>query len=425
MKRSLPFWRLAALLLLWGGTAHGQGLCPDLPPLRGLKVYGGTDERALPVIRASSSRAALPDFITIRFDVNTESPPRFRISFRHCDKEWNPDRNFVVEDDFYSYSRMLSWQAAPAGTVHYRWRFENRFPSPENPFVRFLFSGNWTFSISLESSPKDVLASGRFFVVEDAVGARLQVLNDYWTDYEPPSDRVHHLRLTVTVPDSLFADFVTTVDLYKNLEMANPYRVSQTDWRSDTRVEGVGMRVKTFSVLDVIPGNGYRIMDFRDLARYPTVLPVRKFEGPDQTRFRFGTDPSRFFGASLTDGTSGWDSDYLCVTFELSLPPVVTSDIFLAGSFNDWDPGPADRMVQDSATGHYMLSRFLQRGAYEYQYVAGRIDAESGRVVDQDWVKWEGSDWGADNLYWAIVYYDDDQYGGVTRAVGFVRKRSQ
>ena len=68
-----------------------------------------------------------------------------------------------------------------------------------------------------------------------------------------------------------------------------------------------------------------------------------------------------------------------------------------------------------------MLHRWLLRGAYDYQYVVGAYDADAGYVRGGDWIALEGNSWAAENLYWSIVYYDDDQFGGVTRAVGFAR----
>ncbi len=105
--------------------------------------------------------------------------------------------------------------------------------------------------------------------------------------------------------------------------------------------------------------------------------------------------------------------------FELEVPRIKDSDIFVAGVFNNWDPQPEDRMTYDKRSGHYLLHRWLLRGAYDYQYVVGKYDEELGYVADADWVRVEGNGWGTNNLIWAIIYYDDDHYGGVNRAVGF------
>jgi len=406
-----------------------QEVCPEPPFIRGLRVYAGSDETNLPLmIKADSSAKAgdypLPTFITIRFDVAEEMPPRLTIRFHHCDKDWNIDTDYFVRDDFFTYTRLLSYEQATAGIDGYRWRFINTFPSENHPFVRFLYSGNWIFDITDENDDETIYASGRFVVVEQAVGAALEIKNDYWTRWDMPFDQVHRLRLNLRVPNPgpIFPDFVRTIDFYKNFDLYHSYRVDSYDRQDNTFVEGIGLDRKTFTYENVPAGNGYRLFDLRRTAMYPARKVVRKFEGPDFTRFRFSTDMSTFFGAAVSEPLRSFDADYLCVQFELETPFIENADVFVAGIFNNWDPQPEDRMSFDEETGHYLLHRWLLRGAYDYQYVVGRYDDEQGYVADADWLRLEGNAWGANNLYWAVVYYDDDKFGGVNRAVGFAMR---
>jgi hypothetical protein len=404
-------------------------VCPDPPFIRGLRVYAGEDETNLPVmIRADSSARSgselLPPFITIRFDVAESTPPRLAIRFRHCDKDWNIDTDYFVRDDFFTVTRVLLYEQASAGIDGYRWRFTNSFPSAENPFVRFLYSGNWIFDITDEDDEEIIYASGRFIVVEQMVGSSLEVRNDYWTPWDMPFDQVHRLRLHLRVPSPgpLFADYIRTVDFYKNFNLYNNYRVDSYDRQSNTFVEGLGMDQKSFLYENVPAGNGYRLLDIRRPAVYPARKVITRFEGADFTRFRFGTDPSRYFGSAVSEPLRSFDADYLCVQFELEHPFIEDGDVFIAGIFNNWDPQPDDRMWYDEEVGHYIRHRWLLRGAYDYQYVVGRYDEEKGYVDGADWTRIEGNGWAANNMYWAIVYYDDDQFGGVTRAVGFAHR---
>ena len=401
-------------------------ICPPQPFIRGLHVYGGDDETNLPVmIRADtavhSSSEILPPFITIRFDVDEEMPPRLAIRFHHCDKDWNIDTDYFVRDEFFTYTRVLFYEQATAGIDGYRWRFLNRFPSAEHPFVRFLYSGNWMFDITDEYDADVIYASGRFIVVEQLIRSTLEVRNDYWTPWDMPFDQVHRLRLELRVPHSgpLFPDFIRTVDFYKNFNLFESYRVDSYDRRDNTFVEGLGLERKSFLYENVPAGNGYRLLDLRRAAVYPARSVVTRFEGADFTRFRFGSFPHTYFGAAVTEPLGSFDAEYLCVRFELEHPRIADADVFLAGIFNNWDPQPVDRLAYDEESGHYLLHRWLLRGAYDYQYVVGNYDEEKGYVTDADWIRLEGNDWAANNLYWAIIYYDDDMFGGVHRAVGF------
>ncbi|MBE0642862.1 MAG: DUF5103 domain-containing protein [Bacteroidetes bacterium] len=428
MKKLSAFLFICALISspLIRAQDTPQELCPQPPFIRGLRVYAGNDETNLPVMFKADSSAqtnslALPTFVTIRFDVAEEMPPRLAIRFHHCDKNWQIDTDYFVRDDFFTYTRLLLYEQATAGIDGYRWRFTNSFPSLDHPFVRFLYSGNWIFDVTDESSAGTIYASGRFVVVEQGVSAGLEVRNDYWTPWNMPFDQVHRLRLSVRVPNPgpIFPDYIRSVDFYKNFDLYNNYRVDSYDRQDNTFVEGIGMDRKTFTYENIPAGNGYRLFDLRRTAMYPARQLVRKFEGADFTRFRFGTDRSAYFGAAVTEPLRSFDADYLCTQFELETPFIEDADVFVAGIFNNWDPQPEDRMTYDEEIGHYVLHRWLLRGAYDYQYVVGRYDEDLGYVADADWLRLEGNGWGANNLYWAVIYYDDDQFGGVNRAVGF------
>jgi len=415
------------LFLFLASLMSGQSLpCSEPPFIRDLRVYGGDDERNLPVfVRPDTARrsggSGLPPYITIRFDVDEQAPPRLKLIFRHCDKDWNIDTDYFVRDDFFTYTRMLFYEASPGGSRGYSWRFENRFPSEEHPFVRFLYSGNWIVDIVDEQDDDAIYASARFICVEDIVPGSLRVFNDYWTEWDMPLDQVHRLQLAMKIPDVLFADYLTTVDFYKNFNLFDSYRVGSYDFSRNTFVEGIGLREKTFIYRNILPGNGYRVFDFTRPGVYPSGNIVSRFGGPDFTRYRFSTELSAHYGAAVTLPLRSWDSEYLCVRFELEHPRIRGGDVFVAGIFNSWDPQEADKMEFDEDIEHYVHHRWLLRGSYDYQYVIGVYDDEAGYVREADWTFVEGNSWAARNLYWCIMYYDDDQFGGVTRAVGFAR----
>lgn len=417
---------LILLCLVWPPLLHAQEPCRPMPFVRGLTVHAGEDEGALPIVLTAASAGTLDSSqhgsLTIRFDVDERVPPRLAIRFHHCDRDWNIDTDGFVRDDFFTYTRSLHYEQAPAGVRGYAWRFINRFPSREHPFVRFLYSGNWLFEITDEQDEEAVYATGRFVVVENIIPSALEIQNDYWTENAPPFDMVHRLRLRMRIPEPLFPDFVTTVDFYRDRRMFHAMRVAAYDFARNTRVEGLGTREKSFTFLNAMPGNGYRYLDITSPGNYPTGYPVRLLRGADFTRFRFGTDLSRLDGSSRTLGWSA-DADYMCVRFELAHPVIADRDVFVAGNWNFWDPQEGDRMHRDSVSGNYVLDRWLLRGEYDYQYVTGTYDRERGYIPDADWTLIEGNDWDARNLYWAIIYYDDDQHGGITRAVGAVIAR--
>ncbi len=412
------------LLLIIGSEVSSQQREPTLPFIRGLRVYAGNNETTVPVIiRGDRDENGQPilsnDFITIVFDVNESSPPRLQIKFRHCSKNWEVDDIPIVKDDFYSTSRFLFYEPSPVGVKHYTFHFKNAFPSADNPFVRFLYSGNWTFDVLKEFDERTVYASGRFYVVDAIADIRLKVQNDFWTDFSPPLDRVHKFTADIKIPDSLFTDYVNTVDFIQNFRTYDPARVSVWERKINTHVEGVGLPEKKFTFYNVNPGNAYRWYDLRNVNFYPNNKEVIKAGGPDFTRYRFTIDQPHHYGSAVLNHTGSWDDDYLKVLFELSYPKNDSISIFLVGLFNNWDPMKEDQLVWDEKRNEYLVWKWLRRGSYDYQYIIGRYDSEKGFVVDQDWTTIEGSGWETRNRYWCLVYYDDNSFGGIDRIVGF------
>ena len=54
------------------------------------------------------------------------------------------------------------------------------------------------------------------------------------------------------------------------------------------------------------------------------------------------------------------------VSFELAVEP--GSEVFVAGSFNDWDPRQ-HRMHDNPGSGHCKITLALPRGRHEYKFV--------------------------------------------------------
>lgn len=429
MHRTMLIIRILFLCAFVTSRLYAQIREPELPFIRGLRVYSGNDETNLPIIYRSSrtrgeQKTTLQEYLTIVFDVNETSPPRVQIKFRHCNKNWQVDDLPIVKDDFYSTTRTLLYEQSPTGVKQYTFRYKNTFPGKENPFVRFLYSGNWVFDITKEYDEKTIYASGRFYVVDASVDVHLIVQNNYWKDFIPPIDRVHKLIAEVHVPDTLYADNVSTIDVYQNQRLYEPARVLAWERQPNTRVEGLGMPERRFTFENFIPGNAYRWYDFRNSAQYPGDKPVVKFSGADFTRFRFGIDQPHHFGAAVTSASKSWDDDYMKVKFALTYSCDDSISIFLAGPFNSWDPMPEDQLHWDEKENQYVVWKRLLRGSYDYQYIIGRYDPERGYVVDQDWVTIEGSGWETRNRYWCLVYYDDAAYGGIDRIVGFAEEYS-
>ncbi|HSR17744.1 MAG TPA: hypothetical protein VLM39_06585, partial [Ignavibacteriaceae bacterium] len=55
--------------------------------------------------------------------------------------------------------------------------------------------------------------------------------------------------------------------------------------------------------------------------------------------------------------------------------------------------------------------------SYDYQYVAA--DAVNNRIKNEDWIVLEGNFLETENLYHIFIYYNDPNYGGYDRIIGY------
>ncbi|MDE3056934.1 MAG: DUF5103 domain-containing protein [Bacteroidota bacterium] len=388
----------------------------------GLRIYANGDEYQAPIITQGGH-------ITIEFDVDTPVPPNLQILFMHASKDWVVDNNIFLNDLYHNRSQSLLYITAPNGVRRYTFHYLNSFPDSMN-IVRFLYSGNYIFSVFEREHENTILAEGRFIVVENLVPTTMTVANRFYPETASPFNQMHYITVHVNVPPGgnqpeesrLFYPNVKTVDIFQNWKLYNPSRIDVDNRTPDTFVDNITMPEKTFTIRNVSPGNEYRRLDLSSTKFYPNYYPVQLVSGADLSRFQWQGSLDANGAAKLRPFIGG-NSEYLDVTMRLKLPVPAEKRIFLAGAFNAWQPSREYEMVYDTSSGEYRCRFWLRRGVYDYQYVLGDVD-RSGKIVNQDWLALEGNDWRTTEHYTAVVYYHDNRYGGFDRAVGMAAAKS-
>ncbi len=314
------------------------------------------------------------------------------------------------------------------GVEGYRYRYINAFPD-DGDAVRFDYSGNWIFRI-MDKKETNVFDEGRFFVVDDILEPIVAVTNDYLTANASPMNQIQKVVARIRLPQEIDAPYYTTVDVYQNRRLYQPYRIDEWDRDPYTLVKGQATGERIFSIASIMPGNEYRTLDLSNATRYPNKSLVKNVEGVDQVRlyWRTGKDHD---GVATLNRFGGLNSDYLDVLFRLDMTSTdfrsATAggrDMYLVGPFNFWNPGEEDRLVRDDAERAYVVKKLLRRGIYDYQYVTGVWDSRMEQVVNQDWLVLEGNDWRTTNTYTVFVYYNDPRFGGFDRIAGYGRAQS-
>jgi hypothetical protein len=401
--------------------------------VRGFCLYGMDNEKNFPVIvRDSVDSEGKPvrsrQFVTIQFDVLADHPPELKLRFLHCDRDWTPSRSVFLQDETHNTSFVLDFRTAPNGVKGYRYRYVNAFPDTEG-VVRFDYSGKWK-AVLMDKAETRVFDEAKFFVVDRIVAPNISIANEYLTNAPSPWNQVHKVVVSFRLPQEIDGYYYTTVDVFQNRRLSQPYRIDANDRDTYTMVEGYNTGTRSFTIRNIQPGNEYRTLDLSDVTRYPNGAVVRKVEGADQMRVLWRTGPDRN-GTAEVNRFHGIHSDYLEVLFRLDLTTMdyLTATrggrlIFLAGPFNQWDPTPDDQLRYDESEGSYVVRKLLRRGIYDYQYVTGIANIGSDRVAEQDWLSLEGNDWRTSDTYSAVVYFNDPRFGGFDRIVGFTQGRS-
>ena len=379
--------------------------------VQGVRVYGSTDA-GFPVTTLESRP------ITIEFDVAEAQPPDIYIRVVHCDRDWNVTNSYFINDEMQNRSRApLAIDPAPAGVRSYRFHYSARIPGIAG-LERFAHSGNYIFEV-VDASSKEVLVRGRFFVAEALLAPAMKISNRSLPSEVNPYNQVNKIEVGFALPrpesmkDEVFYPIkLKVVDIYKNRELGNHWRVDADFPGPHSFVDGLGTTQMRFWVDNVIPGNDYRHIDVRNVTDYPEGQELRSRLGADVSRFL--QPPRGDHNGVSTITTATRFADYVRYRFELASEYRQYETVFVVGDFDGWTPSPTCAMTYDDDSRRYVWSTSLRRGAYDYQYVVG----------PNDWMSIEGNDWRTVNVFSAFIYYRDDRLGGYDRIIGFIQRLS-
>ncbi|MFZ1292239.1 MAG: type IX secretion system plug protein domain-containing protein [Melioribacteraceae bacterium] len=379
------------------------------PIIKSLQVYVNNNLNSLPVIKLQTS-----DKLNINFEVESEETPSFAIHFKACDKNWEPYDNLLLQGTSDNALFIVNVEKLPNTTEGANYFVNETFP---NNNVHFSVSGNWIFYITDSYDKEIIYEFGKFFVVENIVEIKTDIQN--WRREGKISsnnelDRVLNLKTSFTLPDSLDPFRIDYVNIIKNYEINYSQKLEKNSFQTNKSYEWDGAKSFSFITRDLEPGNEYRQIDLNDHNKYQFPNTRAHFDGIEYSRFYQ-------FGKSDLDGSfrlmqkNNQYADYLISTFEFSPPNQIDEDIFIVGSFTNWDVLPWYKLNYDE--NNYKISLELKRGIYDYQFVSGNI--EDDKVENIDWRIFEGNFWETNNKYSIFLYYKSPLNGEYDQIIGF------
>jgi|SRR5690554_197005 len=388
--------------------------------IKSLRAYTAGDETSLPVIIYGKEREG--NNITIEFDVQSEFVPNLNIVFRYCDKNWRPTDNLFLINHGKNVAHFIDFVTLPATVEDAKYRFKGNFPAGFED-IEFPFSGKWMFFITESNDTSKVYASGKFFVIYEEVSLNTTIKKEQLEDkvYFPADlAKIFNVTSTFNLPEKLFPAFVSHIEIVENKKLMYPVIVSRDFNTNRRQFYWDGSRKFTFTARDILPGNEYRQTDLRNINVFNAKNVKAQFDGIEYSRF-FKFPPPDLNGGSILTNYKDEFATYLNVTFQIRPPDDVFGNIFLVGSFNDWQILPEFEL--ENKAGLYSKTISLKRGIYDYQYVLA--DILNGQIKNENWVVLEGNNWETKNIYHIFLYYNDPEFGGYERIIGYSKIVSQ
>ena len=390
----------------------------DVPRIRYIRAYGGDNEMAPPVVLMNNTNdpgTVGSSYATIEFDISSSIIPNVYARIVHCNADWTEDENGFLSDVTQRTS-MVDWSVAPQRARYYNYRGKLQIPNPQ---MDLRFSGNWKVKI-YDMEGDRLLGESRFFAVEPEAFIRF----NFMTDFYEPKARVSSIALTleaiVDAPSSRLLDpQLHTCVFYRNHRWHEPYVVSNRYSTRDnpddvgTAIRGVFPAGKIFRVSRIPAQNEYRVLDLTNLAQFPNTGEPVKLPLSDLRRNGMFLQRAND-GAMVTSMVSSANDEYVPIEFMLDPSPGYPSedDVFIAGSFNNWNPDRTWMMWFDENIYRYRLRQWVRRGRHNYLYATGRLNVDTGEPMNISFEEWEGNTASASNSYITFAYYTVQDYGG-------------
>lgn len=382
--------------------------------IKSLQTYTSDNLFSIPVLEDGNK-------LIIEFDVQSRHYPNFAVLFRFCDKNWKSTDNIFLLNQGYNIGYNLDHISLPVTVKEddASFHFRTEFPDKDG-YVKFPFSGKWKYYIVDSQDHSKVFAEDKFIVlnkipVELNVNLKREEMDDK-TYYPIDFGNVYWVSTSFNLTENLFPSFVDRMEIIQNRKVHQPYIVDKSSSNRMRYFEWDANTNFTFVARDVFPGNEYRQVDLRNVNKFISRNVNAKFEGFETERF-FKSGYRDLDGGFFLNEPRDPNSTYHNVTFSIKPASKIYGDVYLTGAFNEWQLLPDYQMTKNDEL--YTITKTLKRGVYDYQYVVA-YESNNG-LINADWIKLEGNNWSTSNEFTILLFYNDTEFGGYDRLIGYKR----
>jgi hypothetical protein len=387
---------LIGLILLCCFTLNAQQNNIILPPLniKTIEFKPLKPEAYTPIVK-------LGEKLILSFDDINSEERIYSYRIEHCDYNWQ--KSNLSSTEFmtgYATDRIRNYQNS-FNTLQYYTHYELQIPNKNN---RIKISGNYLISILDDYG--NILFTRRFIMYQSRVNVAVTAHRS--TDPAAINEK-HSIQFKIDHPNLLLNDPYQEikVDVYQN-----------SDWNSV--IKGIKPKYTRgsqlwYNYVDGVSfwaGNEYLYFDTKEIRNatnnifktrldniFNTFLYVNEARG--NRPYSFYPDVNGNFVLRTLDAEDeSLEGDYSLVHFGLQYNEnLEQDDIYVYGSFNDWQITEENRMTYNKVSGIYEGIILFKQGFYNYTYVA----VNKNIMIDP--YKVEGSFYQTENEYTVIVYY--------------------
>ena len=344
--------------------------------------------------------------LSLQFDVLNATLEALRWSIRHCDADWRPD-------DLEPYEFMQGFES---GTIDdYDFSFTTLTPYVQYSLTfpimgaRFIYSGNYLLTVSLDGEPDSVLLTRRFRVSEQSVRLTVETALPY---DGMATDRRQEVDAFVEALPNVMGIMLNEQYLKVIAQQNDRLDMRRVLPFSGFSGSALAYRNRKENVFD--GGNTFRFFDLSNLhtpmyhlarvERYggETFAMIEPCENRSQRHYISDANLNGGFKINIFDRRDPTiEADYVWVN--LSLPadqPMLGGSIHVVGALTDWQLGDNSRMDYSTQYKAYTKRILLKQGYYSYQllYLPARATEASTAEI-------EGNHHETPNTYSVSVYY--------------------
>ncbi len=345
----------------------GPDLAPPSDDVRTIQLYGGSNERSLPV---TTLRGDQP--ITLEFDLMERQGRPLSIYFQHADRTWRRDLSASRVLESFQDDNLTDYRSSRSTDVPYV-HYTYRFPNDD---IRFRVSGNYIVRVTERGRRDSVLFERAFFVTEQEGGLGLGAESIVIPSQRQPSVRP---RARYDPPSELEGDpFGYSVCFLRNGRMSEARCDEQPRLTNQPDLEFEVDRQQAFAPttadygLDLGSLDGTSEVERTDRS----VSPIQVLLAPDYARFgddapRLGLNGQIVVREAVRNRSDpALTAEYVETTFAF-VPPEeqpFADEITVAGSFSGMDPDQGTQMEWVAMRDRYEGTVLLKQGQYQYFY---------------------------------------------------------